>query len=50
MRKSTKNLYLLTFLSLLMGFASQVDIGKIATQAVDRHAAASEAFIKGADL
>jgi hypothetical protein len=49
MRKtSNANLILYTFLGLLMGLASQVDITSISKQAVDRHAQASEAYIKTA--
>ena len=47
MRKnSNANLYLYSFLALLMGLASQVDIGSMSDKAVDRHVQASEAYIE----
>lgn len=47
MRKnSNANLYLYSFLGLLMGLASQVDIGSIASKAMDRHTQATEAYIE----
>lgn len=49
-KSSYSNLLLFTFLALLMGVVSQVNVGQLGEQAMDRQQASTNDFVRQAGL